>query len=131
MENEKLVAAAFEAQKNAYCKYSNFYVGAAVLTVDGEIFKGCNVENASYGATICAERNAIFAAVANGAALKNQKFIEKIAVTAMPCGMCLQVLAEFATDNMEILVCENSKSEIQSEIKIYNLAELLPQAFKL
>lgn len=127
MENEKLVAAAFEAQKNAYCKYSNFYVGAAVLTIDGEIFKGCNVENASYGATICAERNAIFAAVASGAALKNEKFMKKIAVTAMPCGMCLQVLAEFAAEDLEILVCENPNSQIE----IYNLAELLPNAFKL
>src|SRR3954467_3756271 len=86
MESDDLVVgemrvAAETAMKNAYCRYSKFFVGAAVLAEDGQIFAGCNVENASYGLTICAERNAIFQAVAKGAISKERKLKAVVVVT--------------------------------------------------
>ena len=93
---EELVQAAIEARKNAYAPYSDFSVGAAVLGASGKIYQGVNLENASYGLTICAERNAIACAVANG-----ERNITAIAVAAdteqpiLPCGACRQVMAEF------------------------------------
>src|SRR2546421_10788865 len=95
-------AAAEEAMKNAYCRYSGFRVGAAVL-VDDKIFAGCNVENASYGLTMCAERNAIFQAVAAGKLSKDQKLKAVAIVTraeelTAPCGACRQVIYEFCEE---------------------------------
>lgn len=92
----KLLAAARAARDNAYAPYSKFKVGAAVETVDGEIFTGCNIENASYGLTCCAERNAVFAAVCSG--VRRFKTLCVVADTdepVAPCGACRQVLAEF------------------------------------
>ena len=92
----KLLAAAQAARDNAYAPYSKFKVGAAVETVDGEIFTGCNIENASYGLTCCAERNAVFAAVCSG--VRRFKTLCVVADTdepVAPCGACRQVLAEF------------------------------------
>jgi cytidine deaminase len=122
----RLMKEAVKACKNAYAPYSKFNVGAAVLCEDGEIFTGCNVENASYGATLCAERNAISAAVAAG----KRDFIA-VAVAAgdesmaLPCGICRQVLSEFNPDTT-VLLC-NSKGLQES----FSLSELLPHAFKL
>ena len=98
---QKLLRLAQSAMKNAYAPYSNFQVGAAIQLSDGRVFTGCNVENASYGLTICAERNAVFAAVA-----ASKKKIEIIAVAVLnhrkvpcsPCGACRQVLAEFGPE---------------------------------
>ncbi len=98
---QKLLRLAQGAMKNAYAPYSNFHVGAAIQLSDGRVFTGCNVENASYGLTICAERNAVFAAVA-----ASKKKIEIIAVAVLnhrkapcsPCGACRQVLAEFGPE---------------------------------
>src|SRR5262245_3927995 len=100
---DDLIRAAIEARHRAYAKYSNFLVGAAVFTADGAIFTGCNVENASYGLTICAERAAVFNAVAAG---QRQFKLLAIATTggATPCGACRQVLAEFAMDLPILLV---------------------------
>src|SRR5712671_3663839 len=98
---ERLLRSAKKAMKNAHAPYSKFRVGAAILTSSGKIFAGCNVENASYGMTICAERNAIFAAVAAQPA-GEKLAIEAVAVAtrpasaAAPCGACRQVIAEFA-----------------------------------
>lgn len=98
---EQLLGRARTAMKFAYAPYSRFQVGAAVLLADGRIFTGCNVENASYGLTICAERNAIFAAVA---ATKGKPKIVAVAVVnkkgvpCSPCGACRQVIAEFGPD---------------------------------
>jgi cytidine deaminase len=97
-QRQRLIRAARAAMKHAYAPYSNFRVGAAILLRDGRVFSGCNVENASYGLTICAERNAVFCAVANSsgkpeivaAAVVNHK-----GVACSPCGACRQVLAEF------------------------------------
>jgi cytidine deaminase len=128
---DQLIAAAHEAAKHAHAPYSNFYVGAALLTGDGNIFSGCNVENASYGLTICAERNAIFAAVAVSNVVPQGKIaIQAIAVVnaqnvpCSPCGACRQVIAEFGKD---ITVFYQGSDGIKQS----TIAELLPDSFSL
>ena len=124
MVEDRLVAAARAAQLKAYAPYSKFHVGAALETADGAIFSGCNVENASYGGTICAERTAIVSAVAAG----HQKFV-RIAVTSdapdpvAPCGLCRQFLAEFGTGLEVVSAGRNGAT------KRWTLGELLPDAF--
>lgn len=110
MDKDKmLVNEAISAMKNAYCVYSNFHVGAALLTKEGKIYKGANVENTSYGATVCAERTAIFSAVANG-----ERNFEAIAITGStddlvyPCGICRQVMAEFG---IKKIIVSNQKGD--------------------
>jgi len=124
--HQPLIRAALEARERAYAKYSNFRVGAALLTADGQIFSGCNVENISYGLTICAERAAVFAAVAAG----QQKF-ERLALAisggATPCGACRQVLFEFAPA-LPILIIDADRMQAVKEV---NLRDLLPAAFKM
>ncbi|NLN53395.1 MAG: cytidine deaminase [Firmicutes bacterium] len=120
----RLLEQARLAREKAYAPYSRFAVGAALLTEDGEIITGCNVENVSYGLTICAERVAAFTAVAAG-----RKKISGLALVAdlpeppTPCGACRQVLAEFAP-KMWIL-CAN----LEGKQRIFRLTELLPEAF--
>ena len=100
---ENLLKRARAALKCAYAPYSKFQVGAAVLLEDGRIFTGCNVENASYGLTICAERNAIFAVVAASArkpAMVAVAVVNRRGVPCSPCGACRQVIAEFGPDAM-------------------------------
>ena len=125
---EKLWTKACEARSKAYAPYSKFQVGSAVETEDGKIFLGANVENASYGGTVCAERIAIFKAVTEG----HKKF-KKIAVVSElkgkavpPCGLCLQVIAEFFTPDAEIIL--GTPEGIQ---KVYKVSDLLPVQFKL
>ncbi len=125
---DALLEAARDAALSAYCPYSNFHVGAAVLA-GGRVYTGANVENASYGLTVCAERTAAFAAVLDGAPK-----IEAIAVACvdapegsgpeglMPCGACRQVLAEFAGPETPVVV---------DRVGRMTLAELLPHAFRL
>jgi cytidine deaminase len=119
-----LIEAAIAARDRAYAKYSRFNVGAALLTAGGEIIVGCNVENVSYGLTICAERVAVFSAVAAG----EQKF-QALAVASAggvtPCGACRQVLAEFAP-GLEIWLVDVDRP---NEWVLWNLADLLPGAF--
>jgi cytidine deaminase len=119
----ELVRAAAAVREHAYAPYSRFHVGAAVLTDDGRTFSGANVENASYGLTVCAERAAIFSAVAAGA-----RRILALAVSAVPaafpCGACRQVLAEFADPSCPVVVCEGERIEC-----VVTLGELLPCAF--
>ena len=125
-----LIERAKAAQKNSYAPYSSFNVGAALLTKDGKIYTGCNIENASYGATICAER------IAFGNAINDSgRDFEAIAIVggkgltseceAIPCGACLQVMSEFCDGDFEIVLCEGEK------IKVYKLSELLPHRFNL
>ena len=119
---DRLVTQAAEARKAAYVPYSHFPVGAALWTVDGKVYTGCNGENASYGLTICAERNAAAHAVAEGA----REFTAIAVVTengVTPCGMCRQVLAEFGP-TMTVIVADAAGHR-----RIYNLADLLPAAF--
>jgi len=121
---QKLIDAAKDVRQRAYAPYSHFQVGAALETEDGTIFKGCNVENLSYGATICAERNAVFQAVAAG----HKKF-KAIAVIAdlptpiTPCGMCRQVLGEFGGETE--VICTNLKKDVM----VSSVGALLPAAF--
>jgi len=106
-----LSVAAREASAFAYCPYSNFRVGAAVLTRDGNISSGCNVENASYGLSICAERNAIFQAVARGhPQIRALVLYTPTAKPVTPCGACRQVLAEFGGDAAVVCICDGGES---------------------
>ena len=121
----ELTQRARAASAHAHAPYSNFPVGAAVLTPDGQIYSGANVENASYGLSICAERSAIFQAVAHGV-----RSIRAIAVytptvaTTPPCGACRQVMTEFGPDVLVICCCDDAAAQQQ-----YTLAELLPLPF--
>ena len=125
----KLLRAAAIAAKNAHAPYSKFRVGSALLADDGKIFNGCNVENASYGLTICAERNAVFSAVASG-----KKKFSAIAIVASgdkppyPCGACRQVLAEFCGPETKVFIAPISKL---ADFETTTLGELLPKTFKL
>ncbi len=118
----ELVAAAAAVRARAYAPYSHFAVGAALLAGDGQIYPGCNVENASYGLAICAERNAVAQAVAAG-----QRVFKAIAVVSengvTPCGACRQVLAEF---NLQLPVIV---ADVAGNQRCYRLSELLPAAF--
>ncbi len=121
---DRLVAAARYVSQNAYAPYSHFFVGAALLTKDGEVLAGCNVENASFGMTICAERNAVFHAVAAG----RLDFAAMVVYTptptpSTPCGACRQVLHEFAPDMPVRCVCDGPG------VITMTVRELLPAAF--
>ncbi|HEU4763544.1 MAG TPA: cytidine deaminase [Gemmatimonadales bacterium] len=123
MSGDPLLEAARRVQASAYAPYSHYRVGAAVEAEDGRVFTGCNVENASYGLTICAERNAVAAAVAAGA----RAFRRVVVVTdsdppASPCGACRQVLAEFGPDT--VVESVGPKAHLR-----WRLEELLPAAF--
>lgn len=128
MTYEELIQKAIEASKNAYVPYSKFPVGACVLTDSGKIYSGCNFENGSLGMTICAERNAIGTAIADG-----ERKIKAVAVyspkqdNCTPCGACRQVLHEFCDKDEELDVIV----QINNEIKVYTLAHLLPESFTL
>jgi len=126
-EEARLLAAAAAARRNAYAPYSGYCVGAAVLTADGTVFTGCNIENCSYGLTICAERVAVFSAVAAG-----QTAIRAVAVVAAgpgrpwPCGACRQVLAEFAELSCPVYVA--TADDLGNPERL-SLADLLPRPF--
>lgn len=128
MNDKELMELACKARENAYTPYSNFKVGAALLTKSGKVYCGCNIENATYTPTVCAERTAFFKAISEG-----EREFEKIAVAGgtgesendfcAPCGVCRQVMAEFCDENF-ILVLGDKKS-----FKKYKLGEILPFAF--
>ena len=140
MDREKLmdtlIPQAWEAAKNAYVPYSSFQVGAALLTKSGVVYPGCNIENSAYGPSNCAERTAVFSAVARG-----EREFAAIAVVgkftdgspaggdgfAYPCGVCRQVLAEFCSPKDFLVLFENA----QGERKALTLGELLPYGFVL
>lgn len=124
MKYLKLIEAANKAMGNSYSPYSNFAVGAALLASDGTIYKGCNIENAAYGATNCAERTALFSAIADGA-----RDFEAIAVVGSsgdhtyPCGICRQVIAELMPKGKLVFI--NKQKEYQE----FTVEEMLPYAF--
>jgi cytidine deaminase len=127
-QNQTLLRAAKAAMKNAHAPYSHFRVGAAILTAKGEIFSGCNVENASYGMTVCAERTAIFSAVAkSGPKLKIRAVavVNDQGVPCSPCGACRQVIYEFGPDATVYFL---SKKGAWEEAVI---TDLLPEGFRL
>lgn len=120
-----LIDAARAVRKHAYARFSNYEVGAAILTGDGRVFTGANVENSTFGATICAERSAAVAAVSAGA----REFVAIAVVTpeaATPCGVCRQVLWEFG-DPVVLL----TKPDTGAPVTRYQLSELLPHGFRL
>lgn len=125
MTDKELVDIALAAKENAYAPYSGFKVGAALMTASGRVYTGVNIENLSYGATNCAERTAIFKAVSEG-----EKSIKVLAISSdsseltYPCGICRQVISEFADTNTKIL-CSNNKGEY----KEVTMKELMPYAF--
>ena len=129
MNNKDLVKAAFEAMGKAYSPYSHCKVGAALLTRDGKVYTGCNVENASYGATNCAERTAFFKAISEG-----ERDFSKIAIVGgvegvvtnmfMPCGVCRQVMDEFCNRDFEVLVAKDREN-----FEVFTLSQLLPLSF--
>lgn len=129
LEDIDLIEKAAAAASNAHAPYSEFQVGAAIETDDGTVFVGCNVENASYGLTICAERAAVFSAVAEG-----RRSLGRIAIVASgdtlpyPCGACRQVLSEFCADGTRVLVASANNLE---NFKEATLGDLLPHSFKL
>lgn len=123
---QELIKMAFKAREFAYAPYSGFFVGAALEGKSGQVYTGANVENASYGLTVCAERVAVFNAVGIG-----EKEFSQIAIVGSgcgpiyPCGACLQVLAEFAP---ELIIYTGVEPE---KYQVFNLSEMLPQAFSL
>lgn len=128
MENidfKLLIQEALKGREKAYVPYSKFKVGAAILTGSGKIYNGCNIENASYGATNCAERTTIFKAVSEG-----EKEIKAIAVVGsheeytFPCGICRQVISEFAKEDTPVIIAKN-----EDEFLVNRLDEILPGAF--
>lgn len=126
MEKTDLIALAREAQQQAYAPYSQFKVGAALLTKGGNVYTGANIENSSYGLSVCAERTAVFKAINAG-----ESNFQSITICGSgdgfiyPCGACLQVLAEFSKD-LTVIITDEKNQQIE-----YNLIELLPQIFSL
>ncbi len=133
MDHSTLVASAFEARKNAYVPYSHFAVGAALLSADGRVFLGCNIENITFTPTVCAERTAFFKAISEGV-----KKFSAIAVVGglenlgegqvdfcTPCGVCRQVIAEFCESDFKIITARSS-----DDFHEHTLVELLPLASK-
>lgn len=125
MDNRELYRTAVGAMKNSYAPFSKFTVGAALLAKDGRVFTGVNVENSSFGATICAERTAFVKAVSEGC-----REFDSIAITcnegaAWPCGICRQFMYEFGSD-LKVITGKN-----EDELKMMTLGELLPEGFKL
>lgn len=129
MNKKDLFMLAKDAIKSSYAPYSQYNVGAVLLCKNGNIYKGCNIENVSYSLTNCAERTALFSAIANG-----EKEFESLCVVggkkgeitdyAMPCGACRQVLAEFCDADFKVFVGVN-----ENDIKEYKLSDLLPYSF--
>lgn len=126
MNCKELIKSAIEAREKAYCPYSNFKVGAAVLFEDGKIYTGCNIENASFGGTNCAERTAIFKAVSEGnRVLKEIALIGDPNNYTYPCGICRQVLTEFAeSGDVKVYIIKNENDYIVKTIE-----ELMPGSF--
>ena len=130
MTDKELMALAVKAREKAYSKYSSFSVGAALLTKNGKVFVGCNIENASFTPTCCAERTAFFSAVAAG-----EREFEAVAVCGgkvgenrikcMPCGVCRQVMSEFCDEDFKIIIEDGEK------LLTLTLGEILPFSFNM
>ena len=130
MTDNELILKAIESMKNSYSPYSNFKVGAALLSESGKVYTGCNIENVAFGPSICAERVAFFKAISEG-----EKNFSKIAVVGgkdgiissatPPCGVCRQVMREFCNDDFEILIVKENENYDKVLLK-----DLLPNSFK-
>ena len=132
MDYPTLIREALLARENAYAPYSHFCVGAALLGKSGAVYRGCNVESCAYGPTNCAERTAVFKAISEGEreftaiAIVGGPDTESapLAHTAFPCGICRQVLAEFCSEDLPVIVARSC-----DDYEVYTLGELLPHAF--
>ncbi|MDF2502839.1 MULTISPECIES: cytidine deaminase [Clostridium] len=125
MDYKNLIIKALEYRERAYAPYSKFKVGASVIMDDGKIYSGCNIENASYGATNCAERTAIFKGISEGGkSIKAIAIVGNNSMYTYPCGICRQVIEEFSDENTDIILAKNENDYI-----IKNLEEILPGAF--
>ncbi len=124
---ERLIEAAVQAQKRAYCPYSRYPVGAAVLTSSGRVFAGCNVENASYGLSMCAERAAIYHSVAGGH--DSLAAVAVVGAAAKPCGACRQVMFEFSEKDTQLLLVDLDPATGRRKIARTTVFKLLPMAF--
>lgn len=130
MTELELIALAKEARTHAYVPYSGYAVGAALLTKEGKVYQGCNIENAAYGPTNCAERTAFFTAVYQGErnfeaiAVVGGKADEELSGFFPPCGVCRQVMREFCKDDFKVIM--GGKND---EFKVMNLSEILPESF--
>jgi len=127
MDYKYLVEKAKEARGFAYAPYSKFRVGAALLTKSGKIYTGCNIENASFGLSICAERTAIFNAIIHGE--KKLRALAVVAKSARPCGACRQVIIEFALKDAEVIFVDWQPLEKKEKITYTTAAKLLPKPF--
>lgn len=129
MDKKELVSLALDAREKSYSPYSSFRVGAALLTKNGKIYKGCNVENAAFSPTNCAERTAFFSAIADGerdfSAIAVAGGRDEVKEFCTPCGVCRQVMSEFCDKAFEIHTFNGE------EIKTFTLGELLPESFDL
>ncbi|HEY9058928.1 MAG TPA: cytidine deaminase [Pseudobacteroides sp.] len=124
---KKLIELSRKAMENSYSPYSKFRVGAAILTQNGKVYTGVNVENASFGATICAERTAVIKAVSEGDIRFKAIALSSDADSFIyPCGVCRQVFSEFDKGEMKV-ICSNSKGQYRS----FRLSEMLPNVFEL
>ena len=117
----KLYEEAIKASEKSYSPYSDFRVGSALLTSDGKIFTGCNIENASYSLTVCAERTAIFKAVSEGISDFEAIAIYGTENPCIPCGACLQVMSEFCESDFKVVLSDG----------VHELKEFMPNAFRL
>jgi len=123
MDKRQLLSAAEEIKQSAYVPYSKFHVGAALLTKSGKVYTGCNIENASYGATCCAERVAIFKAVSDGETEFMAIAISGDSEYTYPCGICRQVMVEFSPDMLVIV------GDSKGDYKEHTASSLLPELF--
>ncbi|MDO4459191.1 MAG: cytidine deaminase [Clostridia bacterium] len=130
MNYSDIIKESLRMREMSYCPYSGHAVGAALLTKDGRIYTGCNIESATYSPTICAERTAIFKAVSEGSmefsaiAISGGPKGKNPTKYSFPCGVCRQVMAEFCTDDFIIIVCNS-----EDEYEVHTLGELLPHSF--
>ena len=124
---ERLIETAVQAQKRAYCPYSRYPVGAAVMTAGGRVFPGCNVENASYGLAMCAERAAIYHAVASG--FDSIVAVAVVGAAAKPCGACRQVMHEFSDKDTALYLVDLNPTTGRRSIYKTTVYKLLPLAF--
>lgn len=125
----ELAQAAVDARKYSYCKYSNYAVGSAVIGGSGNLYKGCNVENVSYGLSNCGERTAMFNAISNGES--SIKMLAVAGVNPNPCGACRQVMSEFMKPNAKVLIVNVNDKTKKFTVKQTTMAKILPMSFNL
>ena len=137
MDYKDLISQALEARRYAYAPYSHFMVGAALLCADGKVFKGCNIENAAFSPSMCAERTAFAKAISEGChdfiaiAIVGASSDSKGTDFCTPCGVCRQVMREFCQEGFQIICTQTDETGEILEQEVFTLAEMLPESFTL